>query len=233
MYAVICDLDDRAALWAAARLRPRLGDVRLIPLDLIALTPELVLSLGERGDGRGGDGGTSILLSDGTRLGPQTCHGILNRTSRAPQPPVGSGDAAYAAEEMMAIALAFLASFGTRCFNPPDPASLSGRDYGPQGWLQMAALVGLPAAPFALGDRRPEPALPPASSVMIIGKQVFGAAAPLHSRALELACLSGLSLLSLSLDAAGRVTGVSALPNLSMAGEPGADALARLLRGQT
>lgn len=233
MYAVICEPSDRCALWAADRLRVHLGEVRLVSVDLLALTADFQLSIGDAAQG-GADGDcASILLPDGTRLGTDTCRGVLNRVSRAPRPAVAGQDAAYAAEEMMAIALAFLAGFNGRCVNRPDPSALAGRDPGAQGWLHMAALAGLPAVPFALGEASPRPLSQPVSRLLVIGERVFGGPAALGELAYDLARLAGLSLMSLSLDAAGMVVGVSALPDLSLAGEAGAGALADVLRGQT
>lgn len=225
MYAVICDPRDRSALWAADRLRTRLGDVRLVPTDLLGLTPDLYLSL------EGGAIDTAFTLTDGTPIGPATCRGLLNRVTRAPAVAARSADAAYAREEMTALTLAYLTAFGPRVVNRPDPGSLFGREPGPQGWLHMAALAGLPAAPFRFGGAGAEPLPPMTGQMLVIGYHAFGASGPIATRAVDLAQLVGVQILSLSLAADGTVVGATSLPDLSLAGEAGIDALAELLRG--
>ncbi len=225
MYGVMCDPLDRSALWAADRLRTRLGDVRLIPTDLLGLTPDLYLSL------EGAEVETSFALTDGTPFGPASCRGLLNRVTRPPAVAAKGADAAYASEEMTALTLAYLAAFGPRVVNRPDPASLFGRDPGPQGWLHMAALAGLPSAPFRLGNAGADPLPPTAVQILVIGDHAFGASGPKATRAVDLAQIAEVQILSLSLAADGMVVGATALPDLSLAGEAGADALAELLCG--
>ncbi len=225
MYAVICDPGDRSALWAADRLRGRLDDVRLIPADLLALTPDFHLLL----EGAAVD--AAVILPDGTAVGPASCRGVLNRVTRTPTVAAGTADAAYAAEEMTAITLAYLAAFGPRIVNRPDPASLFGSEHGAQGWLHMAALAGLPASPFRLSATGPEPLPPMAAQILVIGNHAFGAAGAMATRAVDLAQMAGVQILSVALAADGTVVGATALPDLSLAGETGADALAELLRG--
>jgi hypothetical protein len=225
MYAVIGDLGDQSALWAADRLRARLGDVRLIPTDLLALTPDFHLTI------EGEAVAAAFTLPDGTAVGPATCQGLLNRVTRPPAVAAAPSDAAYAAEEMTAITLAYLAAFGPRVVNRPDPASLFGRELGPQGWLHLAALAGLPAAPFRLDDGGAQPLPQSAAQVLVIGGHVFGATGAMATRAVDLAQMAGVQILSLALAADGRVVGATAQPDLSLAGEAGADALAELLTG--
>lgn len=225
MHAVICDPGDRAGLWAADRLRARLGDVLLVSTGLLALAP-FHMTIGS--DGAEGDE-AAILLPDGRAFGPQTCAGFLNRVAQPPKPALAGADAAYAAEEMVAITLAFLAAFGEPVVNRPDPSALAGRDPGVAQWLRLAVIAGLPTAPFAMGDGPPGPLPPEAARMLVIGDRVLGGPVPHRARVHDLAGLAGLRIMSLSLAADGAVIGGSAMPDLSMAGEAGADALAELI----
>jgi hypothetical protein len=59
---------------------------------------------------------------------------------------------AYAAAELSALALSWLASLGDGAVNRPAPAGLSGRRRSLLEWLALAARVGLPVADAALSS---------------------------------------------------------------------------------
>jgi hypothetical protein len=226
VFAVLCDPADRPALWATDRLRARLGEVRLVHLDALAFARPFVVTV----DGEGL--AASATLPDGTRFGPGSVAALLNRALRPPRPAIGGADAAYAAEEMAAATLAFLAAFGPAAVNRPDPASFAGRDPGPAGWLTLAAIAGLPTAPWRIdadGFAAPPPA---ASQALVIGEAAFGLPGAQAAAAVSLARLAGVELMGLGLAADGRVVEATAAPDLSLAGEAGADALAALLAGR-
>ncbi len=223
MYAVLCDPTDGSAIWAADRLRIRLGDVRLVHIDAFGLSTRLTLSLDE------GRETASALLPDGSEFGPGTVGALLNRATRPPCAAVGRADAAYAAEEMMAITLAFLAAFGRAAVNQPHPAALAGREPGTAGWLKLAVIAGLSAWPWRMNEDGFAPLPSAASQVLVIGDAVFGCPQDLAPRAVALARLAGLDLLGINLAPDGRAVGATAVPDLSIGGEAGADALAALL----
>jgi hypothetical protein len=226
VFAVLCDPADRSALWAADRLRARLGDVRLVHLDVLAFARPFALTIDAEGVG------AAAKLPDGTPFGPGSVAALLNRALRSPRPPIGGADAAYAAEEMAAATLAFLAAFGPAAVNRPDPAAFAGRQPGAPAWLTLAALAGLPAAPWRMDASGFAPLPPVAARALVVGDAVFGLPSALALAAVSLAQLAGLDLMGLDLAADGRVVGATATPDLSLAGEAGADALASLLAGR-
>lgn len=226
MYAVIGAPADRVAVWAADRLRSRLGRLLFVPSGLLALGRDLRLSIDADGEA------AALTLADGSAFGPATVAGLFNRVVQPPQPVLGGADAAYAAEELWAISLAFLGAFGARVVNRPDPASLAGREYGAEGWRHLAALAGLPALPVRLDARGSAPLPPAVGQLLVIGDRVLGSCPALAGRAHDLARLAGLDILGLYFAADGRLLSATAAPDLSAAGDAAADALAALLRGR-
>ena len=227
MYAVLCDPADGAALWALDRLRARLGRVMLVHLDALAFSPAAEWRIGPQGVR------ASVALPGGQVFEPGIVRAVLNRAHRPPRPAVTGSDAAYAQEEMAALSIALLAAFGSAAVNAPHPLSLAGRDPGMPGWLHLAALAGLPTMPWRMEDEqglRPMP--PPARHALLVGDAVFGLEPALAAPARAMARLLGLDLLGLDLAEDGRVMGATALPDLSLGGASGADALAALLQAR-
>jgi hypothetical protein len=223
MYAVICDPADRAALWAVDRLRSRLGDVQLVPFDLLSLSEAFEWRLEGSARPR-----ACLRLPDGRDFDTHTCRAVLNRALQSPRTYAAGVDADYVAEEWAAIGLAFLAAFDGRIFNRPDPLQLGGRNLSTAGWRQLAARAGLPALDYAAG-RASAPAPAVSLRTLVIGNRAFAPVAELEQVSMTLAALSGHSILGLEFTAQCELIGASPLPDLSAAGEAGADALAELL----
>lgn len=222
-YAVLCDPEDRPALWAAHRLAQHLPGLRVVPSDLLALSGDLAIVIGtDRDEAR-------FTLPDGAVFGPMGCRAVLNRMAHPPRIAATAADAAYATEEMAACALAFLAGFGARALNRPDPQSLAGVASDPARWVQLAHLAGLPAMPLRLDDAGMPVPSPTMAAITVIGDRAFGPFPALHDRACDLARMLDLTLMGIGLDAGGRVTGGTPLPDLSLAGDRGIHALARLM----
>lgn len=226
MYAVICDPGDRSALWAVDRLRTRLGDVRMVPMDLFGLGGRLRWNLESRHAPQ-----ALLVLPDGSEFGTRGCRAVLNRARAFPQRAASTGaDAAYMSEELAAISLAFLAAFEGRIFNRPDPLHPAGRQLSTAGWRQLAARAGLPAAEVSLGCVAARP-VPVALRSLVIGTRVFAPEPRVARLSRRLAALSGHAILGLGFSAEGALCDATPLPDLTVAGEAGADALAELLKG--
>lgn len=225
MYAVICDPGDRSALWAVDRLRARLGEVRLVAMDLFGLGGALHWQLEA-----GAAPSASLRLPDGGELDTRGCRAVLNRAQAFPRVSGGDADAAYVREELAAISLAFLAAFGARIFNRPDPLHPGGRLLSTAAWRRLAARAGFPAAPVVVGGTA-APTPPVAQRSLVIGETVLAAEPAIAGLSRSLAALSGHSILGLGFSAEGALCEATALPDLSWGGEAAADALAELLEG--
>lgn len=226
MYAVLCDPADGAALWALDRLRARLGRVMLVHLDALALSPATEWRIGP------GGAQASVTLPGGQVFGTGTVRAVLNRAHRPPRPAITGPDEGYAQEEMAALTIAILAAFTTAAVNAPHPLSLAGRDPGMPAWLHVAALAGLPTVPWRMDEQGLHAAPPPARQALLVGEAVFGMEPGLAAPARAMARLLGLDLLGLDLTEDGRLVGATVLPDLSLGGAAGADALAALLQSR-
>jgi hypothetical protein len=89
----------------------------------------------------------------------------------------------------------------------------------------LAALAGLPAAPWRAGEEGGQPA----ATALVAGSAVFGLPLALHGAARALAGFLDLALMGLVLDPAGQVLAATPLPDLAQAGTAGLDAVAELL----
>lgn len=225
MYAVICDPGDRSALWAVDRLRARLGEVRLVAMDLFGLGGALHWQLEA-----GAAPSASLRLPDGGEFGTRSCRAVLNRAQAFPRVGGSDADAAYVREELAAISLAFLAAFGARIFNRPDPLHPGGRLLSTAAWRRLAARAGFPAAPVVVGGTA-APTPPVVHRSLVIGEKVLAAEPAIAGLSRNLAALSGHSILGLGFSAEGALCEATALPDLSWGGEAAADALAELLEG--
>ena len=154
-------------------------------------------------------------------LQPAMLRAVLNRCTYpvAPQGP----DASYIAEERFATRLALLGGF--RCVNAPSPSGLAGTERAVPVLRHLAALAGLPAAPWQAGDEGGQPA----TTALLAGPAVFGLPPALHGAARTLAGFLDLALMGLVLDRAGQVLAATPMPDLTQAGAAGLDAVATLL----
>jgi hypothetical protein len=154
-------------------------------------------------------------------LRPASVRAVLNRCPYPVAPP--GPDAAYIAEERFAARLALLGSF--RCVNAPSPSGLSGTERAVPVLRHLAALAGLPAAPWRAGEEGGQPA----ATALVAGGAVFGLPLALHGAARALAGFLDLALMGLVLDPAGQVLAATPLPDLAQAGTAGLDAVAERL----
>lgn len=160
----------------------------------------------------------AVTLPGGPVLRPATVRAVLNRCPPPAAPP--GSDGAYIAEEKFAARLALLGAF--RCVNAASPRGLAGIEQAPEVWRHLAALAGLPAAPWP-GDGAA------VASALVIGRAVFGLPQALHGAARALASFVGLDLMGLLLDRNGAVLHATPLPDLVPGGAEGFAALHAML----
>jgi hypothetical protein len=186
----------------------------------------------------GTDGASvEIVLADGRTMASRGVRSTINRLTAVPPLPGGvSGeDREYAAQELHAFWLSWLAALPGPMLNRPTPFSLCGLWLdGPQ-WMLRAARAGLPCGPIALGDAAQAPPPAPSAWVVVACGAVFGAreAEPLAPCCVALARDVGADLLGVGLapgpDGALRFATATTLPDLRPAGAPLLDVLARRL----
>jgi hypothetical protein len=111
-------------------------------------------------------------------------------------------DRSYAASEMTALLLWWLATLDCPKLNPPSAGCLSGPAWRPERWHLAASAAGLPVAPLRRGTG---PQAPPEDAavarVTLVGHRSFGAADPeLHRRARALADEAGVGVLGVTFE---------------------------------
>lgn len=237
MWLVLCDPGDHSARWACDELRLR----GLTPLELLA--PATLVSARRCAYRIGADGAHfEIDLPDGRTLKSAHIAGVLNRVTHVPElaglARTAHADARYAAAELNALLLSWLAALAAVSINPPTARGLAGAWRTPAEWAVLAAGSGLtvPALPLA-AIAVPRPARHTAThTVIVLGDHVFGdeLAPDLADACLRLARRAGTALLGIDLhvDANGRCSfaGATSVPELRVGGAALIDALARQLR---
>ena len=163
MFLVLADPGDPLAgrVHDALCARHGAGGVRLLRSEDLALG----VSWGLRQDGPRVR--TGLRFADGEALGSDETGGVFNRLRSVSVPQFeGSSpvDREYAALEMHAFLLSWLASLDCPLVNPAGPRSLGGDGTGAAEWLLLAGRAGLPVRGmrFATNARRfPRPASEP------------------------------------------------------------------------
>lgn len=210
MILVLCGAGDHSARAAHGLLAAR-GEPCLLVDAALLDQAKLRVAIGI-------EDGASLALPNGTVLRPENVRAVLNRCP-APTAPHGP-DGSYIAEEKFAARLALLGAF--RCINAPSPRGLGGAEQPPEVWRHLAALAGLPAAPWPGGGTVVQ-------SVLVVGQAVFGLPPALHGAARALAGFVGLDLMGLWLDRHGSVLHATPLPDLALGAAASLVALADLL----
>lgn len=214
MILVLCGAGDASARAVHAHLLA-LGEAALLADAAQLDTARQHVRIGAADD--------AILVLPGLpELRPAKVRCVLNRCPYPAAPP--GPDTAYIAEEKFATRLAVLGSF--RCVNAPSPSGLAGTERAVPVLRHLAALAGLPTAPWRAGGSEGEPV----ATALVAGPAVFGLPPALHGAARTLAGFLDLALMGLALDRAGRVLAATPMPDLTQAGAAGLDAVAALLR---
>jgi hypothetical protein len=244
MWLVLCDAEDRSALWAYRRLQAR----GLAPLELV--TGEM-LAFSQTWEHRLGKAGATfdIALADGRHLRRDEVRGVLNRLRGLPTAHLvraSSVDRDYATQELFALVLSCLQAL-PNVVNRASPQAFSGQWLPRAQWLLLAAQAGMLTVPFSQTDAEPADASRighhrwslhrPTAAVLVLGGRVLGRTVPpeVVGGCRRLAALAGATLLGVDLlaDGAGgwAVTGVNSFPDLLFGGEDFIDELELELRG--
>ena len=237
MTLILCEAGDAAALWAAERLRAR------------GRSADLLLSeaLGEavRWEHRVDAAAASvrITLADGRLLSSDAAEPILNRVNCIPMARLhatAGEDYGYAVQELYALYLSWLHAWPATVINRPTPQGLAGNHRHGSGWAALGAAAGLSTRPWVQSSADPPeigwaPALAEATAFVVAGRAVLPPALPpaLAAPCLALATRAGAALLGIGFARDGQdgweMVGASPLPDLTLGGEPLAEALAEAL----
>ncbi len=238
MWLILCNSQDRSALWAYRGLRA-LG---LAPLELVS--PEMLVCALRWEHWIGAEGvGSHVTLADGRVLRSEEIRGVLNRLEALPDGHLqraAPGDLQYARNEIQALVTSWLHSLPSPVLNRPVPPGLAGRWRSEGEWMWLAAQAGLPTRPYREpgGSTGRTATGGPLQTVIAVAGQTAGAAAPpaLLAGCRRLAALSECDLLGIDFSVRQGdpwlFAGASPLPDLRAGGSPLLGLLARALRGE-
>jgi hypothetical protein len=157
----------------------------------------------------GGHATGEVLTATGARLHAGELRGVVCRLRGLGGTPFRApADQEYAAIELHALVLSWLAGLPCRVINPPAPGALAGPDPGPLGWLTLAARAGLrtraacvTSDPCAAWPG--EPVVAEGWTALVIGDRVLGSPPPEGAAAcVALARLAGCEVLALAFSTA-------------------------------
>lgn len=234
MILILAEADDSDALWLRAAL------AECVEKRVTVLTPTQLVcarSIVHRMSSDGGD--FTFVFADGSSLGAGEVHGLVNRMSNLPTAHLAfaaDGDRDYAAAELQAFLLGWLASLSCPMLNPPAPESLVGAWHNEVAALHLATIAGLRCRPAGTGADGP--LLPPSGAAnlrhFIIDGRVVGPILPAAERDVleQFSHLWGARLLQVdTVIEEGRLTFVDAsvLPRYPTGGRPLVRAMAQVL----
>jgi hypothetical protein len=151
-----------------------------------------------------GDSGPEIAVASGELVPVASIQGVLTRIAWiTPEdlPHVVEGDRPYVAAEISAFLIAWLSQLRCPVINRPATNSLMGAPHAAEGWVAIAARVGLvPPWTSRAFPAPPEAAWPAeAVTVSVLGDRCFGAVDPaLADQACRLAAAAGVELLAVT-----------------------------------
>lgn len=176
MWLVLCNPDDKSALWAGHGLRTH----GVTPVEFVS---PVELTCARRLEYRGGNGEpahASAELANGRLLDTRHLRGTLNRATRIEFPQVrraASNDRPYIQAEMDATLLAWLGALPDPLFNPPNPSGWSGPQLHPFEWALRAQAAGFSTLAHRCGYAGLEmPAIPLGlhlTSHLVFAGQIF------------------------------------------------------------
>jgi hypothetical protein len=241
MWLVLCERDDRDALWAHGGLVARgLTPVEFVTANDLVAARRWEHTLGADGMSIG------VELGDGRVIEGDAVRGALNRLVGIPPEPLeraARADREYATQEIYAFFLSWLAVLPGRVLNTPSPQGLSGRWLEHSEWLTLAHRAGLRTPRFrrsntgggvlrdsrrTLGRTR--------QLVIVVGDRALGPPAPDHVAAgcARLSQLTGAAILGVEFtvgDGQWIFYRATTLPALRRGGERLLDLLADALLG--
>lgn len=203
MWLVLCNPDDRSALWAGHGLRAR----GVTPVEFVSPVELVCTRRLEYRAENGEPARASAELADGRRIDVRRLRGTLNRAVRVDFPQVRQAslsDRPYVQAEMDAILLAWLGALPEPLFNPANPSGWSGSLLHPFEWALRAQAAGFSTVPHRCGYSGLEmPAIPQGhhlSSHLVFADRTFPELSPeIESAALRLAASAGIPLLGITL----------------------------------
>lgn len=228
IWLIVCQDEDREAGWLAERLRAS-------AFERVEIARSSELTNGARWEHRVGSYGarTIVTLADGRVLDSAEVAAVFNRLIWVMPYVAGASaeDREYAGNELQALALSWLRGFAHRVVNRPSPIGLCGPWRSAGEWQSIARREGVPVAqPEAGGDE------PPRCALVVDGVEVgcaSGAEPAMIQRLAEAARLDVFGVgFAIGSDGEWRFTNLELLPSIQAAREPGADAVARLLRAR-
>lgn len=230
-WLIIASWHDRAAHWAHRGLAAQGNDCELLWSERLESAEVTWRHRVETGSAS-----VEISLADGGHLQTGDFAAVLNRMITPPMTGlarVNGADSVYARSEQVAFALSWLQALAPVVVNPPAPRGLAGAWRSAAEWRALALAAGFSVEPLISDSHAAEPfpvfpLAPP--DILVIGDEAFGQAAEpeVAAPAIRLARLACTPILGLWLN--GReLTTATPHPDLSLGGERGHDALARLL----
>ena len=229
-HAVLCSPGDASGPWAKESLQARgIEGVRLVTAEEIVYSTRIVHRQAR------GAVSTEITLPDGAVLGPDL-RSVLNRIITVPAGHLARTDEterSYAVQEIHALLTSVLASL-PGVVNAGGPRGLPGPWMRPAEWFRAAARAGLPGVGYRSGEP-PSDRPTPDVRLLVIGSEVIAAGQRAVPEQVELGCRElsrqvGARILGVDfVSDRWAFTGASPTPDLRWAGEPGADALFRLM----
>jgi hypothetical protein len=234
MILILADAHDADALWLRAALAP------LVAMPLAVLTPaRLVYARTIMHHMDSSSTHSCFDFGDGTSLDTSAIRGVVNRMSGAPTDHFSSAEPRerlYAASELQAFLLGWLASLPCPLLNPPAPESLAGAWHSDVVATQLAVLAGLRCRPFVVdADDPPLSSFTGMGSAhFILDGKVIGPMLPARDRdaLIQFAHLWGARLVQVeTCQEQGRLTflGASSLPHYPRGGPTLVRAMAQVL----
>ena len=142
MILIIAEPFDAAALWLCTSLSATTRiPVRVVTPSQLAYAPSATHRLSSD------TADVAFALADGSLIRSAELNGVVNRMSAIPQAHLARADPAdraYAAGELHAFTLGWLATLPCPVFNPPAPEALAGAWHSEMATQQLAAIAGLP-----------------------------------------------------------------------------------------
>ncbi len=175
MYVVLADRSDHSALWLCSNLQP------LLPHPIVHITPaQLVYSTSITHRLETDRAQSHFDLADGSTLKFENVSGVINRFDTMPTAHLDRAEKTerdYAATELQAFLLGWLASLECPVLNPPSPEWLGGSWHSPMAAAEIAAQVGLACFPTAVcSDTTPPPenSVTPTEAHFVCNGRLFG-----------------------------------------------------------
>ena len=237
MILIIAAPEDVPALWLKTQLARRSAvPVRLVTPARLACSPSISHRLA------GDDDEFFAALFGEEPVRGDSLTGVVNRFRELPAALFDNAvaeDRAYAASELLAFTLGWLASLPCPVINPPAPLSLAGSAPPPMVALNQAAVAGLAVPATRLSSASPAPPAaapaPGTTSHCVLDGRLFGPILPSDDRdaLLQFARLWGDRLVQIdtSPGTPRYFRGASGFADFRHGGEALVQALARALGG--